>query len=138
MAEYAEDYPEFRRAGAELAAIAVDPPVAAEAVRAQLRLPFPILCDTERRVARDWGVLDEKEKGGIARPAVFLVGHARRVIFRSLDSERKRVSAAALLSLLRSALAGAAVPRKAYWPRAGDWWRAVVNTIRFTTRPNRQ
>jgi peroxiredoxin len=135
LAEYGNAYPEFRRGGVELAAIAVDPAPASEAVRAQLRLPFPILCDTERRVTRDWGVLDSKDRRNIARPAVFLMDNGRRVVFRSLDSENKRVPAAGMLRLLRSAAAGAAVPRQAYWPRIHDWRRAIANIIRFGIRP---
>lgn len=136
MAEYGDAYPEFRRAGAEVAAIAVDFAPAWEAVRAQLRLPFPLLCDTERRVTRDWGVLDPKDRRNIARPAVFLIDDGRRVIFRSLDGEIKRVPAAGMLRLLRSAAAGAAIPRRAHWPRINDWWRAIANIIRFGIHPN--
>lgn len=33
------------------AAVSADPPAKSEALRRELRLPFPILCDTERRVA---------------------------------------------------------------------------------------
>jgi hypothetical protein len=57
----------------------VDAPEKSEAVRQQLRLPFPILSDRERRVVQEWDIYNPKEKGGIARPAVFILAPDRTV-----------------------------------------------------------
>ena len=73
MADYREHYLEIRSAGASVVAISVDAPDESEALRVHLSLPFPILCDTERRVVRDWGIYNSREKGGIAQPAVFII-----------------------------------------------------------------
>ena len=66
MAEYRDRYEELRRLGVEVAALSVDPPGASERLRSELRLPFPILCDPERRVIACWGLLNSREHGGVA------------------------------------------------------------------------
>jgi peroxiredoxin len=102
LAEYGDIYPRIRESGTDLAAVAVDSPAISESVRQQLRLPFPILCDTERRVIREWGILNEKEGGGIAVPSVFVLDTDRRIRFQSIDSTTARVPAAAVLNFLSS------------------------------------
>jgi peroxiredoxin len=73
LADYREHYPEIRSAGASLVAVSVDSCESSEALRTQLSLPFPILCDTERRVVKDWDIYNSRERGGIAKPAVFVI-----------------------------------------------------------------
>ena len=53
-----------------MAAIVVDPDDRNRAMVEKLALPFPILSDTDSRVIREWGVVNEKEMD-IARPAIF-------------------------------------------------------------------
>lgn len=136
MAEYRDHYEEIRRAGASVAAIAVDPPGRSEAVRRELGLPFPILCDTQRRVVEDWDVFNPREKGGIARPAVFLLHSDRTVRFCSVDKEMARVPVAEIVRLLRSGATArpAEIQRKAYWPGLRDWFRALRNMLRLGVR----
>src|SRR5260370_67525 len=55
LADYRERYLEIRSAGADVVAVSVDAPDKSEALRVRLSLPFAILCDTERRVVREWG-----------------------------------------------------------------------------------
>jgi peroxiredoxin len=100
LAEYRDIYPRIRESGADLAAVAVDSPAISESLRQQLRLPFPILCDRERRVVREWGILNEKERGGIAIPSVFVIDTDRRIRFQSIDSTTARVRAAAAVNFL--------------------------------------
>jgi alkyl hydroperoxide reductase subunit AhpC len=59
--------------------------VRAEAMRAQLKLPFPILCEPQREVITAWGLLNSAERGGIGYPAVFIIDGSRTVRYRSLD-----------------------------------------------------
>ena len=49
MAEYRNRYEEIRKAGADVAALSVDSPETSAKLRSELRLPFPILSDPERR-----------------------------------------------------------------------------------------
>ena len=140
LADYRDHAVAFRDAGFDLAALAVDESVRAEAVRRQYQLPFPILCDTRREVIDAWGVINRKEKGGIAEPAVFVLDRDRRVLAGSVDGEFNRVGAAALLEFLRKR--GAAVnshaPRKHFvFATLGDWRSAVRGAFRFGVRSPR-
>ena len=134
MAEYRDRHAEIRALGADLAALSVDDAARSEPLRLQLGLRFPILCDSRREVVRSWDLYNEREKGGIAIPAVFVVDRDRRVRYRSIDATARRVSAEHVLRFLREGtLAG---PAHRAWVRAGfvDFARAVANMIRRGVR----
>ena len=140
LADYRDRAAGFRDAGFDLAALSVDEPARSEAVRRQYELPFPILCDTRREVIEAWGIINQKEKGGIAVPSVFVLDRERRVLFGSVDGEFNRVSAAALLDSLRSRTAAAnpLAPRRRFlFATLGDWWRAIRGALRFGLRSPR-
>jgi peroxiredoxin len=102
LAEFRDLYDDFRGIGIHIAALAVDSPQQSERVRRQYGLPFPILCDTKREVVRAWGLFNAEEKGGIAVPAVVLLGRDRRIRTRMIEGVATRVRAADLLEFLRS------------------------------------
>ena len=130
MADYREHYPEIRSAGASVVAVSVDAPDKSEALRGHLSLPFPILCDTERRVVRDWDIYNSEEKGGIAKPAVFIVDPSRVVRYASVDAVVTRVPAAEIVSQLQNVAAEAQpVRRRAHIPLLSDWISAIRNII---------
>jgi peroxiredoxin len=129
LADYREHYPEIRSAGASVVAVSVDAPDKSEALRVQLSLSFPILCDTERRVVKDWGIYNAEEKGGIAKPAVFIIDPGRRVRYAAVDAVVRRVPAAEIVSVLQNAAEGQPVRRKAYFPLFSDWKRAIRNIM---------
>src|ERR1700680_4587022 len=140
LAEYRDHARAFHDSGFYLAALAVDEPGRSEAVRRQYDLPFPILCDARREVIEAWGIINRKEKGGIAEPAVFVLDRDRCVLVGSVDGEFNRVSAAALLEFLRSRVAAADLPaprRHFVLATSGDWWRAVRGALRFGLRSPR-
>ena len=128
MTEYARHHGAIRAAGADIAALSVDAPDASEALRAQLGLEFPALCDTERNVVRAWDLYNARERGGIAIPAVFVVDPDRRIRYRSIDATAARVRTDAVLAFLR----GGAPPngRTMVLPRLADWFRAIGNAMR--------
>ena len=97
-------------------------------MRAQLGLEFPLLCDTERTVVRAWDLYNARERGGIAVPAVFVVGPDRCIGYRSIDATAARVRTDDVLAFLR----GGAAPngRTMVLPRLIDWIRAIGNTLR--------
>ena len=128
VGEYARVHPEIRALGADVVALSVDSPARSAALRAQLALPFPILSDSAREAVRAWDLYNAKERGGIAIPAVFVIGPDRRVRWRSIDRTAQRVSAAAgVLAFLRGA--EPAGGRRIVLPRLCDFARAVANTI---------
>jgi peroxiredoxin len=130
LADYRERYPEIRSAGASVVAVSVDAPQKSEALRVQLSLPFPILCDTEHRVVRDWGVYNAGEKGGIAKPAVFIIDPGRLVRYAAVDGVVRRVPAAEIVSVLQNVAEGQPVRRKAHVPLFSEWKWAIRNVIR--------
>jgi len=109
--------------------VSVDGPDESEALRAHLSLPFPILCDTERRVVREWGIYNSREKGGIAKPAVFILDPSQAVRFAAVDTVVKRVPAAEIVGLVQNSAKAQPVRRKLYVPRFSDWISAIRNLI---------
>jgi peroxiredoxin len=130
LAEYEQHGPEIRSAGADLIALSVDAAARSEAVRRQLGLSFPILCDTRRGVVRAWDLYNPKEQGGIAVPAVFVIGPGLRVLHRSIDSTRERVSSEGVLGFLRGGAAAGAPERVPVQAGLGDFARAAANALR--------
>ena len=124
MADYRDHYEEIRAAGASVAAVSVDPPAKSETLRRKLRLPFPIFCDAERRVIQDWDIYN-REKGGIAKPAVFIIGRDRVVRFSSVDQVATRLPPSEIVRILGNGAGGQTVRRKVYIPRVNDFVRAI-------------
>lgn len=129
MADYRDHYNEIRSAGATLVAASVDGPETSEALRQQLSLPFPILCDTRRRVVQDWDIYNSREKGGIAKPSVFIIRQDRTVRFAAVDTVSTRVPASEIVRVQTDA-ASQTTRRKLYIPRFGEWLRAIRNAVR--------
>ena len=112
-----------------MVAVSVDAPDKSEVLRVDLSLPFPILCDTERRVVRDWGIYNSGEKGGIAIPAVFIIDSSQVVRYASVDAVVRRVPAAEIVSLLqKNAAEGQPVRRRVHVPLFSEWKRAIRNS----------
>ena len=95
-----------------------------------LSLPFPILCDTERRVVKDWDIYNSREKGGIAKPSVFIINPDRRVRYAAVDSVARRVPASEIVRSLQLNDDSQPVRRKVHIPLFSHWYRAIRNTIR--------
>jgi peroxiredoxin len=129
LADYREHYLKIRAAGANVVAVSVDVPEKSEALRAHLSLPFPILCDTERYVVRHWDIYNPQEKGGIAKPAVFIIDQDRMVRYAAVDTVVRRVSAAEIVCVLLAAAEATTLRRGVLLPRLSDWLRAIRNSI---------
>jgi peroxiredoxin len=131
LAEYRDLYSSFRAGGANVVAVSVDAPEKSEVVRRELQLPFLILSDSQRRVVREWDIYNPNEKGGIAKPAVFVLAPDRRVRFVSIDEVASRVPAAEVLRRLTEQDSDAATKRKALIPGVRTFFRAIRNAIRM-------
>jgi len=128
LADYGEHYQLLRATGTNVIAISVDPPKRSEALRRELRLPFLILCDTERLVVRGWDIYNAREHGGIAKPAVFLLDANQTVRYLSVDSVASRVPASEIVRI--ASVVVPAARRKIYIPTPGDIFRAVRASLR--------
>jgi peroxiredoxin len=138
LAEFRDLSDDFRGLGVHIAALAVDSPAQSDRVRRQYELPFPILCDTQKEVIRAWGLFNAEERGGIAVPAVVLVGRDRRIRLFMIETVSTRVRAADLMGFLRSHpviadsaddKASEAQRQRVIFPRLVDWGRAIWNSI---------
>jgi peroxiredoxin len=128
--DYREHYQEIRATGASVVAISVDKPEKSEALRLGLHLPFPILCDTERRVVKDWDIYNPREKGGIAKPAVFIVDSNRMVRYSAVDTVATRVPASEIVRVLQTTAEAPQVRRRVHIPLLDQWFLAIRNSIR--------
>lgn len=116
----------------KLAAISVDDPSRADAMRADLRLPFPVLCDTKRAVIRAWDLVNAAE-GDIAYPAAVVIDRERRVRYRALESTTARASVVEVISAARAIASGSEPARsegerRAIWPGT-MFLRATMNIL---------
>jgi len=121
-----------------MAAASVDPPEKSEVLRRQLHLPFTVLCDTDRRVVRDWSIYNPAEKGGIAKPAIFVIGPGCMVQAASVDSVPQRVPASEVVRALRAGAEAPTIRRRYYVPAPTDWFRGMRNAVRLGVRSGRQ
>ena len=113
-----------------MVAVSVDLPERSEALRRELRLPFPLLCDTTRQVVQRWNPYDPREKGGIAKPAVFVIERDRTVRYGAVDAVATRVPAKEIVRLLQTTATQAqSARRKTYLPRLGEWMRAIRHNL---------
>lgn len=131
MAEYRDLYQLFLATGTNVVAVSVDASEKSEAVRQELQLPFPILSDTQRRVVRAWGIYNPHEKGGIAKPAVFLLAPDRTVRFASVDEVASRIPAREILRCLKEQNVDLGARRKALIPGPRAFFRAIRNAVRM-------
>ncbi len=129
MADYRDHYEEIRAAGADVAAVSVDPPERSQALRRELRLAFPILYDTERRLVKEWDIYSPREKCGIAKPSVFVIGSDRVVRFSKVDSVATRIPPTEIIRILRSG-EGSPARGKTYIPNIGDFYSAIRRALR--------
>ena len=89
------------RSGYRIVALSVDEPQRTEHLRQTLRVSFPIWCDVERQVVRDWDLFNPHEKGCIAVPATFVLDGERRVRLCSIDGVLRRSAADDVLACVR-------------------------------------
>jgi len=121
-----------------MVAVSVDAPEKSESIRRELRLPFPILSDRHRRVVQSWDIYNPGEKGGIAKPAVFILSRDLTVRFVSVDQVASRVPASDIVRLLRDESESAAANRKTFMPGPTTFFRAIRNAIRLGATQKKQ
>jgi peroxiredoxin len=131
LADFRDHYEEIRAAGATLVAISVDAPEVSEALRRQISLPFAILCDTGRQVVKAWDVYNSREKGGIAKPAAFIIGSDLTAQFVSLDTVAVRVPASEIVRILQGLQIAAPARRRVYIPTLVNIVQGLGNFFKF-------
>jgi peroxiredoxin len=141
LAEYSAHYDKFRAAGAALVGISVDDASRTEPLRREMKIQFPILCDTRREVVTAYRLLNTREHGGIAFPAALVLDRDRVVRFRVVEETGSRVEVPGLLDFVQGLGGGAGTSvepkRRGVWPGA-MFIRATMNALRHGVRvPNK-
>jgi peroxiredoxin len=77
----AEDYNNFKRAGAEVIAISVDEQSFAWSMAQTTGAKFQILSDADKKVITSYGILNAAEHDGIAHPSIFIVDREGKIRF---------------------------------------------------------
>ncbi len=95
--------PVFRKAGAEIVAVLCQKPSAVAAWLAVHPLPFPVVADEDRSIAKRWGayVRLSYDSVHVARPASFLMARDGTVLWAHVSRHQRDPGdlAAALRSL---------------------------------------
>jgi AhpC/TSA family len=95
----------FRKLGSRIVAVSADDNSRSESFRKELGFPLDLLCDVERKVIRQYHLLNKAEHGGIAFPAIFIIKSDGTIGYRSLDRTASRVDLSEVISYLEN-LAG--------------------------------
>jgi peroxiredoxin len=135
LADYRDKVQQFAAAGYGIVALSVDEPQRSAGLRRDEALPFPILCDVNREVVRAWDLFNEREKGGIAVPATFVIDRDRKVRFASVDKVTARVDADGVLAAIRS---GQTATRRALRPAFEGMLASVKRAFRYGIRSPRR
>ena len=80
-------------------------------------------------MVRDWDIYNSRERGGIARPALFIIDRDRRVQYSGVDTVASRVPASEVVKLLHSPGSVAALERKVYIPTLADFARVLRTAL---------
>jgi peroxiredoxin len=139
LADYASLYPSFGAAGAELVAVSVDPPERSAALKRDLALAYPILSDGSREVISRWGVLNAREKGGIAVPSVFVLDRELRLRMLAVEEVARRLTPGEVLQFVVAMHNAKAAdqPRMRRVRPGRMFLRAVANALRHGVRASR-
>ena len=74
------NYERFKELGTEIVAICVDSPQQNAKIKKKLGLQFEILSDSSRETIKSYKLFHEI-KGGIARPAEYLIGADGKIVY---------------------------------------------------------
>ncbi|MHC5001647.1 MAG: redoxin domain-containing protein [Planctomycetota bacterium] len=91
MCEMRDGWGQWSQLDAKIFGICVDSPFVTEKFRAEHDLPFPILSDFNKEVARTYGVLHEELVGlkGVAKRSVFVIDADGTVIYDWVSDDPK-------------------------------------------------
>lgn len=102
MADLARADRDFQQLGYRVATLSVLAPERAADLARRLKLPFPLLCDPDRKASERLGVLDPDTLGGIALPALWVTDAGGTIVLARTGTWARRVKIADLLGWLRA------------------------------------
>lgn len=83
MCAFRDDWQRWEQLGAKVFGVSVDSPFVTAKFREETNIPFPVLSDFNKDVARQYDVLHEDFKGlkGIAKRSAFVIGPDGSVVY---------------------------------------------------------
>lgn len=86
-----DDWSAYADLGAQVFGISIDSPFVTAKFAEELELPFPLLSDMNRDVAREWDVLHEDLFGmrDVAKRAAFVIDETGTVVYDSVSDDPK-------------------------------------------------
>ncbi len=106
LADYAERYGDFKRAGIEVVALSPESQRKSRRLRTTLKLPFPVLSDARFEAAKSFGLLGHEPSGG-PTPATLMLDNQRRVMLSTRNEGTRSLLARDVLEYARMARPGA-------------------------------
>ena len=100
-----------------------------------MKFSFELLCDLDKKVVKQYHLLNSHEHDGIAYPAIFIINPEGRICYRSLDRTATRVKLAEVLTCLEKlkadpALAENGRAKKAFIiPPPGEMGQIMQNMV---------
>ncbi len=82
--------------------ISADEPKQSRSFKAEKSFLFTVLCDSDRKVIKQFNLLNPYEHAGIAYPAIFIIKPGGIVGYRSLDRTASRVDLTEVLNYLKT------------------------------------
>jgi peroxiredoxin len=136
LADYGASYRLFKEAGIEIVAVSVDPPERSAALRRDLGIEFLVLSDISRETITGWGLLNTREKGGIAFPATFVIDRDLLVRFSEFEDTLRRVPPREMLAYVKTMNleGGESVPARRSINPLRMFIRALVSGFRHGVR----
>ena len=102
MAELAQHSDTFESLKVRIYGLSVDTPEQSENIKSNLNLPFELLSIEDRSLLKGWGILNSKEREGLAYPNVYVVDCELKIIFHSPDRKASRVDSKPLIAFLKA------------------------------------
>ena len=135
MAEVKKQIDRIESTDTRVFALSADAPARSAGFKKQMRLPFELLCDPEKKVVSLFHLLNSHEHDGIAYPAIFVINSQGRIVYRSLDRTANRVRLDEVLAFLEKLQKNPSVEKTGgeqkvfIIPSLAEMWQIVQNMI---------
>ena len=102
LTDYADIYSRFKPLGAQLVAVSVDDPEKSRQLADELKIEFPLLSDTDFKLAGDYGVYKSDDEGPQphGEPAIFIIDADGKIAYSQIQTGPKGSANPAELALV--------------------------------------
>ena len=103
LTDYADIYSRFKPLGAQLVAVSVDDSATSRKLADDLKIEFPLLSDTDFKLAQDYGVYKSDDAEGPqphGEPAIFIIDADGKIAYSQIQTGPKGSANPAELALV--------------------------------------